>query len=138
MITAILHEHGMQENLHGFVGEDNGDAADWRDYLHAAMIAAQDSGQDAAARAIHKLLDPSKRNGANNGDDEDELVEEDDDDKEENTHKLLDPSQRENAREGREERHRLGLEAFHNGRSLQEQRRHDGWLKRFVRSLKGT
>jgi hypothetical protein len=121
MITAILHEHGMNENLHGFVGEDNGegqDDDDYRDHLHRAMCSAQDDGHDDAAKSIHKLLDPARRNGSASDDDEA-------DDEDARTEQ--------SARESREDR----LQEW--ATSLREGRRpvNTAKLKRFVQSLRG-
>jgi len=59
------------------------DDADHRDHLYRAMRASEDAGNDEAAKGIHKLLSPDKRNGSTQEDDEGESVEEADDGDEE-------------------------------------------------------
>ena len=59
--------------------EDN----DHRNHLYKAMRASEDAGNEDAAKGIHKLLDPSKRNGSAQEDEGESVEEAEEEDEEE-------------------------------------------------------
>jgi hypothetical protein len=79
-----LLQTSLSEARSPLMEADDGGDDDHRDHLYKAMRAAEDAGNEDGAKGVHKLLDPSKRNGAAADDDDGtstEEGEEDDDEK---------------------------------------------------------